>query len=199
MNRVIFWGAVIGVPAVIILSIIAFLMIGIGGLLSNVGSLTSVVIITMIGIAVYDVVKNGGKYAWMITLVLGVTLITMFCLILYYGPGWQDEVNKFQYANREDKPATSQTSPDAVGPRIVAENFTIPANGSVTIERLRRCSTPNLTDEELVLVQQDTSHEGLITFNSKSAKPISARIWFHDEGGECKEEAIRLAAEQAFK
>lgn len=82
-------------------------------------------------------------------------------------------------------------------PRIVGVDFIIPEMGTLNIERQRRCSISNLTNEQIASIEQiDTPSS--VTFRSRLSYEVTGRLWFYDEGGNCREDSFRLIREQAF-
>lgn len=144
-----------------------------------------------IGITIELFSMKGGVFKWVVIIYAVGVICTAF---------WQTFPKEWKSAMTPSAPAATVpvTRPAArVMPDVIPEDYLLAAGGTLVVQKKLRCYGNNINSEQLKGVSIVWRGKDLI-FTSKLADPLQFRIWFFDEGGDCKTDLAVLNAQKKF-
>jgi hypothetical protein len=145
-----------------------------------------------IGVTIELFNMKGGVFKWVVIIYAVGVICTAFWQT--FPADW-----KAQFKATPPPAAGALGSKTAAGatPDVIPEDYVLVAGGTLVVQKKLRCYGNNMSNEQLKGVSIVWRGKDLI-FTSKLADPLQFRIWFFDEGGDCKTDLAVLNAQKKF-
>lgn len=105
---------------------------------------------------------------------------------------WAKEKEREIALEAKEKAAAVAARPPLVAkPRIIPVDVTLLPHGTERIAKVHRCNGYGIKGGKPDWVKRDIKNE-VVEFTSKRDEPFTIRVWFYDEGGDCKEDFDKL-------
>jgi len=125
---------------------------------------------------------------------LSLCLLTTISVVV---PDLKNQAMQEEVVSSEQAQSNVPSSNQVPRQRVIAEDFVLPAGGTIVVQKKMRCHGDNITDENMQHITR--THQGAVTkYASEHDGEVQFKIWFFDEGGDCVSDLQKLIAENAL-